>query len=81
MTVTGSGGKAFDVTDMTRLADQPLTGEVSAAAAAVSARLAGTAALGVAFSGGVDSSVLLALAVRSLGAGQVVAVLGVCSPG
>ncbi|MFI1582972.1 asparagine synthase-related protein [Embleya sp. NPDC020630] len=33
--------------------------------------------LGVAFSGGVDSSVLLALAVRALGAARVVAVLGV----
>ncbi|WP_201261161.1 asparagine synthase-related protein [Embleya scabrispora] len=33
--------------------------------------------LGVAFSGGVDSSVLLALAVRALGADRVVAVLGV----
>ncbi|WP_298457173.1 ATP-dependent sacrificial sulfur transferase LarE [uncultured Cellulomonas sp.] len=33
--------------------------------------------VGVAFSGGVDSSVLLALAVRALGAARVVAVLGV----
>ena len=33
--------------------------------------------LGVAFSGGVDSAVLVALAVRALGAGRVVAVLGV----
>jgi uncharacterized protein len=33
--------------------------------------------LGVAFSGGVDSSLVLALAVRLLGAGRVVAVLGV----
>jgi uncharacterized protein len=33
--------------------------------------------LGVAFSGGVDSAVLLALAVRALGADRVVAVLGV----
>lgn len=33
--------------------------------------------LGVAFSGGVDSALLLALAVRALGAGRVVAVLGV----
>jgi len=36
-----------------------------------------TGRLGVAFSGGVDSSVLLALAVRALGAARVVAVLGV----
>ena len=37
----------------------------------------GAAPLGVAFSGGVDSSVLLALAVRALGADQVVAILAV----
>ena len=36
-----------------------------------------TAPLGVAFSGGVDSSVLLALAVRTLGPDQAVAILGV----
>lgn len=41
------------------------------------ARLAGVGRLGVAFSGGVDSSVLLAAAVRGLGPGRVVAVLGV----
>jgi pyridinium-3,5-biscarboxylic acid mononucleotide sulfurtransferase len=62
---------------MTSLADQPLTGELSAAARAVGSRLMGAAPLGVAFSGGVDSSVLLALAVRALGADQVVAILGV----
>jgi pyridinium-3,5-biscarboxylic acid mononucleotide sulfurtransferase len=39
--------------------------------------LAGVERLGVAFSGGVDSSLLLALAVRVLGADHVVAVLGV----
>jgi pyridinium-3,5-biscarboxylic acid mononucleotide sulfurtransferase len=39
--------------------------------------LAGIGRLGVAFSGGVDSATLLALAVRALGAGQVVALLGV----
>jgi pyridinium-3,5-biscarboxylic acid mononucleotide sulfurtransferase len=37
----------------------------------------GTGRLGVAFSGGVDSSVLLALAVRALGPARVVALLGV----
>lgn len=37
----------------------------------------GVGRLGVAFSGGVDSSVVLAAAVRTLGAGRVVAVLGV----
>jgi uncharacterized protein len=39
--------------------------------------LAGVDRLGVAFSGGVDSSVLAALAARALGADRVVAVLGV----
>jgi uncharacterized protein len=47
----------------------------------VTARLTGALdgidRLGVAFSGGVDSSVLLALAARALGAGRVVALLGV----
>ena len=62
---------------MTSVVDQPLTGDVSAAAQAVAVRLMGAAPLGVAFSGGVDSSVLLALAVRALGAGQVVAILAV----
>src|ERR1700746_347888 len=62
---------------MTSLGDQTLTRELSGAAQAVGSRLIGTAPLGVAFSGGVDSSVLLALAVRALGAGQVVAILGV----
>jgi pyridinium-3,5-biscarboxylic acid mononucleotide sulfurtransferase len=65
------------VTDMTSVVDQPLTDELSAAAQAVASRLRGVAPLGVAFSGGVDSSVLLALAVRALGADQVVAILGV----
>ena len=39
--------------------------------------LAGVDRLGVAFSGGVDSSVLLALAARALGPARVVAILGV----
>ena len=54
-----------------------LTGAEGEAADRVSALLHGSAPLGVAFSGGVDSSVLLALAVRALGADQVLAVLGV----
>lgn len=62
---------------MTSLVERPLTGEFSAAAAKVSVLLQSAAPLGVAFSGGVDSSVLLALAVRALGAGQVIAILGV----
>ena len=40
-------------------------------------RLAGTARLGVAFSGGIDSSVLLALAADALGPDRVLALLGV----
>ncbi|MET0425571.1 MAG: ATP-dependent sacrificial sulfur transferase LarE [Actinoplanes sp.] len=43
----------------------------------VTGALAGIGRLGVAFSGGVDSSVLLALAARELGADRVVAILGV----
>ena len=43
----------------------------------VAGQLAGVGRLGVAFSGGVDSATLLALAVRTLGAEQVVALLGV----
>jgi pyridinium-3,5-biscarboxylic acid mononucleotide sulfurtransferase len=45
--------------------------------AALTGALGDTGRLGVAFSGGVDSSVLLALAVRALGAERVVPVLGV----
>ena len=45
--------------------------------AAVSASLKGIRRLGVAFSGGVDSSLLLALATRALGADNVIALLGV----
>jgi uncharacterized protein len=47
------------------------------AADRVAALVAGTARLGVAFSGGVDSAVLLALAARTLGRDGVLAVLGV----
>ena len=50
---------------------------VERAVAAVAASLDGVRRLGVAFSGGVDSSLLLALAVRALGAERVVALLGV----
>ena len=39
--------------------------------------LVGVRRLGVAFSGGVDSSVLVALAVRALGVDRVVPILGV----
>jgi pyridinium-3,5-biscarboxylic acid mononucleotide sulfurtransferase len=47
------------------------------AVAAVSASLKGVRRLGVAFSGGVDSSLLLALAARALGVDSVLALLGV----
>jgi uncharacterized protein len=52
-------------------------GEHAPAADRVGELLVGTTRLGVAFSGGVDSSLLLALAVRALGADRVLAVLGV----
>jgi uncharacterized protein len=51
--------------------------EIDALVPRFAASLDGVDRLGVAFSGGVDSSVLLALAARTLGAGQVVALLGV----
>jgi pyridinium-3,5-biscarboxylic acid mononucleotide sulfurtransferase len=57
--------------------DQLWAADDAVAVARVSALLVGAAPLGVAFSGGVDSSVLLALAARALGADQVVAILGV----
>ena len=47
------------------------------ATAAIAPALTGVRRLGVAFSGGVDSSVLLALAAEVLGRDQVLAVLGV----
>lgn len=51
--------------------------DLTQATALVSAELQGLGRLGVAFSGGVDSSVLLALAARVLGPSHVVALLGV----
>ncbi|MGH3425311.1 MAG: asparagine synthase-related protein [Nocardioidaceae bacterium] len=54
-----------------------LTGTARDQADEVGRLLQGSAPLGVAFSGGVDSSVLLALAVRALGSEGVVAVMGV----
>jgi pyridinium-3,5-biscarboxylic acid mononucleotide sulfurtransferase len=48
-----------------------------AAVERVAEQLTGVGRLGVAFSGGVDSSVLLALAVRALAPDRVVAILGV----
>jgi uncharacterized protein len=63
--------------------DSPLimqTGSIMQPAESVVAEIAravGDGRLGVAFSGGVDSSLLLALAARALGAARVVALLGV----
>jgi len=54
-----------------------LTGPAADAVATVRDLLTGHVPLGVAYSGGVDSATLLALAVRFLGAENVVAVLGV----
>jgi len=51
--------------------------ETGAVTANMAAQLGGVGRLGVAFSGGVDSSVLLALAVRALGPDRVIAILGV----
>ncbi|GAA2514789.1 asparagine synthase-related protein [Winogradskya humida] len=51
--------------------------EAGRAIADIERRLAGVTRLGVAFSGGVDSSVLLALAARALGPDRVIAILGV----
>ncbi len=53
------------------------TPDVADALDRVRGLLDGVGRLGVAFSGGVDSSVLLAMAVRALGADRVVAILGV----
>jgi uncharacterized protein len=52
-------------------------GDLAEAAARATTGLHGVRRLGVAYSGGVDSAVLVALAVRTLGAHQVLAVLGV----
>ncbi|MGO9903105.1 MAG: asparagine synthase-related protein [Solirubrobacteraceae bacterium] len=57
--------------------DAALIGSELQAAQRVAALVAGNAPLGVAFSGGVDSSTLLALAARALGRDRVLAVLGI----
>ena len=56
---------------------QPLAGRAAALADRVATQLAGHAPLGVAYSGGVDSALLLALAVRALGADRVTPILAV----
>ena len=55
----------------------PLTGAPAMLAQRVTAALGNPDRLGVAFSGGVDSSVLLALAARALGPTRTLAILGV----
>ena len=62
---------------MTTSVDESQSAYADRITARVGELLAGVDRLGVAFSGGVDSSVLLALAARSLGRDRVVAVLGV----
>lgn len=58
--------------------DEDLFGpDLARRVATVATELRGATPLGVAFSGGVDSAVLLALAVRTLGTDQVLAVLGI----
>ncbi|WP_432560608.1 ATP-dependent sacrificial sulfur transferase LarE [Granulicoccus sp. GXG6511] len=57
--------------------DLDLSGPAAALADRVRAHLPAAGRLGVAYSGGVDSATLLAVAVRTLGAGRVVALLGV----
>jgi uncharacterized protein len=61
---------------MTLIAEA-LPADVAELAGRVEARLGSPSRLGVAFSGGVDSSVLLALATRALGADRTLAILGV----
>src|SRR5690625_7174910 len=56
---------------------ETLTGEVLELDDAVSEQLRGHGRVGVAYSGGVDSATLLALAVRALGSENGVALLGV----
>lgn len=62
---------------MTTSVDESQSAYAERITARVGELLAGVDRLGVAFSGGVDSSVLLALAARSLGRDRVVAILGV----
>lgn len=62
---------------MTLSLDPSCRDEDRDAADAVASLLTGRTPLGVALSGGVDSSVLLALSTRALGSDQVVALLGV----
>lgn len=62
---------------MTQVLTVPLTGATADLVDRVGAALGRPSRLGVAFSGGVDSSVLLALAARAIGADRTLAILGV----
>lgn len=62
---------------MTQVLTVPLTGATADLVDRVGAALGRPGRLGVAFSGGVDSSVLLALAARAIGADRTLAILGV----
>lgn len=72
MSVVNAVGSPVEADPAARLTD-----DVAAAAERVGECLSGLRRVAVAFSGGVDSSVMTALAMRTLGADQVVAVLGV----
>jgi uncharacterized protein len=65
------------MTTMTTQVTATLTGGAAILAERVTEALGDPARLGVAFSGGVDSSVLLALAARALGPARTIAILGV----
>jgi uncharacterized protein len=62
---------------MTTVQLQPLTGGAAVLADRVAEALGNPERLGVAFSGGVDSSVVLAVAARALGPARTLAILGV----
>jgi len=62
---------------MTDVLTVPLHAEAAVFAERVAAALGNPGRLGVAYSGGVDSSVLLALAARTLGPARTLAILGV----
>jgi uncharacterized protein len=62
---------------VTQVLTVPLTGATADLVDRVGAALGRPGRLGVAFSGGVDSSVLLALAARAIGADRTLAILGV----
>jgi uncharacterized protein len=72
------GNPAVTITETITPKEQPREHwTVEEAVTAVSTSLKGVHRLGVAFSGGVDSSLLLALAARALGPDRVVGLLGV----